>query len=61
MRFARQGALCRRTVSARRLAAIMNAIADAMPQARALDMPATPLRVWQAIRGTDKENPPPAG
>ena len=39
----------------------MDAIAGAVPQARALDMPAPPLRVWQAIRGADKENPPPAG
>jgi carbon-monoxide dehydrogenase large subunit len=43
------------------LAAIMNAVADAVPQARALDMPATPLRVWRAIHGTGKEIPPPAG
>jgi len=32
------------------LAAIMNAIADAVPEAAALDMPATPFRVWQACR-----------
>ena len=32
------------------LAAIMNAIADAVPAAASLDMPATPLRVWQALR-----------
>jgi carbon-monoxide dehydrogenase large subunit len=31
------------------LAAVMNAIADALPEAASLDMPATPLRVWEAI------------
>jgi aerobic carbon-monoxide dehydrogenase large subunit len=31
------------------LAVVMNAIADALPEAASLDMPATPLRVWQAI------------
>jgi carbon-monoxide dehydrogenase large subunit len=34
------------------LAAIMNAIADALPGGAALDMPATPYRVWEAcLRG----------
>jgi carbon-monoxide dehydrogenase large subunit len=32
------------------LAAIMNAIADAVPEGAALDMPATPFRIWQACR-----------
>jgi len=33
------------------LAAIMNAIADAIgPAGATLDMPATPLRVWEAMR-----------
>lgn len=31
------------------LAAVINAIADAAPEAAALDMPATPARLWQAI------------
>jgi carbon-monoxide dehydrogenase large subunit len=31
------------------LAAIMNAVADALPQAPDIDMPATPERVWRAI------------
>jgi carbon-monoxide dehydrogenase large subunit len=31
------------------LAAIMNAVADALPEAPVIDMPASPLRVWQAI------------
>jgi aerobic carbon-monoxide dehydrogenase large subunit len=31
------------------LAAVMNAIADTVPEATSLDMPATPARVWQAI------------
>jgi carbon-monoxide dehydrogenase large subunit len=34
------------------LAAFMNAIVDAVPEAASLDMPATPLKVWQAIRKT---------
>ena len=33
------------------LAAVMNAIADAVPEAAALDMPATPARLRQAING----------
>jgi carbon-monoxide dehydrogenase large subunit len=32
------------------LAAIMNAITDAVPESATLDMPATPFRVWQACR-----------
>jgi carbon-monoxide dehydrogenase large subunit len=42
------------------LAAIMNAVADAVPQARFLDMPATPPRVWQAIRERSKAALPAA-
>jgi carbon-monoxide dehydrogenase large subunit len=33
------------------LAAVMNAIADALPEAREIDMPATPERVWRALHG----------
>jgi carbon-monoxide dehydrogenase large subunit len=38
------------------LAAVMNAIADAIPGAAGarLDMPATPLKVWQACRGSSE-------
>ena len=36
------------------LAAVMNAVADAVPEATSLDMPVTPARVWQAIT-----KPPP--
>ncbi|HKS89851.1 MAG TPA: xanthine dehydrogenase family protein molybdopterin-binding subunit [Stellaceae bacterium] len=32
------------------LAAVMNAVADALPEAPDIDMPATPERVWQALR-----------
>jgi len=32
------------------IAAIMNAIADAVPAATKLDMPATPEKVWRAVR-----------
>jgi len=32
------------------LAAVMNAIADAVPAAAHMDMPATPEKVWQACR-----------
>jgi carbon-monoxide dehydrogenase large subunit len=32
------------------IAAIMNAIADAVPAAAKLDMPATPEKVWKACR-----------
>jgi aerobic carbon-monoxide dehydrogenase large subunit len=34
------------------LAAVMNAIADAVPEATALDMPATAARLWQAIKSS---------
>ncbi|HEU0155665.1 MAG TPA: xanthine dehydrogenase family protein molybdopterin-binding subunit [Stellaceae bacterium] len=33
------------------LAAIMNAVADALPENPGIDMPASPSRVWQAING----------
>jgi aerobic carbon-monoxide dehydrogenase large subunit len=36
------------------LAAVMNAVADALPEAARLDMPATPARVWEAIRYSRK-------
>ena len=36
------------------LAAIMNAVADALPECPELDMPATPGRVWRAIHGNTK-------
>ena len=32
------------------LAAVMSAVADALPEAADIDMPATPERVWQALR-----------
>ena len=32
------------------IAAIMNAIADAIPAAAKLDMPASPEKVWRALR-----------
>jgi carbon-monoxide dehydrogenase large subunit len=32
------------------LAAIMNAIADAVPAAASMDMPATPEKVWKACQ-----------
>jgi carbon-monoxide dehydrogenase large subunit len=36
------------------LAAVMGAVADALPEGAAIDMPATPERVWQALRqGTE--------
>lgn len=31
------------------LAAVMNAVADAIPEARDIDRPATPERVWRTI------------
>ena len=31
------------------LAAVMNAVADALPEAPDIDMPATPDRVWRAM------------
>jgi aerobic carbon-monoxide dehydrogenase large subunit len=33
------------------LAAVMNAVADALPEGTAIDMPATPERVWRALYG----------
>ena len=33
------------------LAAVMNAVADALPEAPDIDMPATPDRVWRAHQG----------
>ena len=33
------------------LAAVMNAVADALPPGAAIDMPATPERVWRALNG----------
>jgi len=35
------------------LAAIMSAICDAVPEAASLDMPATPARLWRALRAPD--------
>jgi carbon-monoxide dehydrogenase large subunit len=32
------------------LAAVMNAIVDALPAGAALDMPATPEKIWRACR-----------
>jgi carbon-monoxide dehydrogenase large subunit len=32
--------------------ALMNAILDALPKGTALDMPATPARIWQALQAT---------
>jgi carbon-monoxide dehydrogenase large subunit len=42
------------------LAAVMNAIADAIPgeTGAKLDMPATPLKVWQACRASAQAKPP---
>ncbi|MGD9615912.1 MAG: xanthine dehydrogenase family protein molybdopterin-binding subunit [Alphaproteobacteria bacterium] len=37
------------------LAAIMNAVADALPETPDIDMPATPERVWRALRQTAQE------
>jgi carbon-monoxide dehydrogenase large subunit len=39
------------------LAAIMNAIADAVPAAAHMDMPATPEKVWRACRGMQSISP----
>jgi carbon-monoxide dehydrogenase large subunit len=39
------------------LAAVMNAIADALPEDPDIDMPATPERVWRAINLPTKETP----
>jgi carbon-monoxide dehydrogenase large subunit len=38
------------------LAAIMNAVADALPEAPEIDMPATPERVWRAINHQAQES-----
>jgi carbon-monoxide dehydrogenase large subunit len=38
------------TISA--LAAVMNAVADALPEAASIDMPAIPAPVWQAIHNS---------
>ena len=35
------------------LAAVMNAVADALPEATSLDMPASPARIWQAIHNSE--------
>ncbi|MBV9862329.1 MAG: xanthine dehydrogenase family protein molybdopterin-binding subunit [Alphaproteobacteria bacterium] len=35
------------------LAAVMNAVADALPEDPAIDMPATPDRVWRAIHNSE--------
>ena len=37
------------------LAAIMNAVADALPEAPDIDMPATPERVWRALHQSAEE------
>jgi carbon-monoxide dehydrogenase large subunit len=34
------------------LAAVMNAVADALPEAPDIDMPATPERIWRALHGS---------
>ena len=39
------------------LAAIMNAVADALPEAPDIDMPATPERVWRATRTHSQRRP----
>jgi carbon-monoxide dehydrogenase large subunit len=36
------------------LAAVINAVADALPAGAAIDMPATPERVWQALHRADQ-------
>ncbi|HEY1261832.1 MAG TPA: xanthine dehydrogenase family protein molybdopterin-binding subunit [Stellaceae bacterium] len=40
------------------LAAIMNAVADALPEDPGIGMPASPLRVWQAINGRTERSAP---
>jgi carbon-monoxide dehydrogenase large subunit len=37
------------------LAAVMNAVADALPPGATIDMPATPERVWRALNGTQNQ------
>lgn len=39
------------------LAAVMNAIADAIPGGAAIDMPATPERVWQVLNAAQAKTP----
>ena len=39
------------------LAAVMNAVADALPAGHALDMPATPEKVWRACRAAEAKKP----
>ena len=39
------------------LAAVMNAVADALPEAPDIDMPATPERVWRAIHQSRRGDP----
>src|SRR3954453_21781160 len=39
------------------LAAIMNAVADALPECPEIDMPATPERVWRALQKPSEETP----
>jgi len=39
------------------LAAVMNAVADALPAGHALDMPATPEKVWRACRAVEAKKP----
>jgi carbon-monoxide dehydrogenase large subunit len=39
------------------IAAVMNAIADAVPGGAAIDMPATPQRVWQAFAASQAKTP----
>jgi carbon-monoxide dehydrogenase large subunit len=38
------------------LGAIMNAVADALPESPDIDMPATPERVWRAIHQSAEES-----
>ena len=39
------------------LAAVMNAVADALPPGAAIDMPATPERVWRALQSGETDVP----
>jgi carbon-monoxide dehydrogenase large subunit len=38
------------------LAALINAVADALPEAPDIDMPASPERVWRAINQSAEES-----
>jgi carbon-monoxide dehydrogenase large subunit len=38
------------------LAAVMNAVADALPEDPAIDMPATPERIWRTIHQSAEES-----